>query len=76
MQLSDQLLLQVCHPVLISLNGLPKCGKRGQSLRHNIVLRSVRDFDKESNWHQVKSILFVEITESLHDHQKIVLLGQ
>ena len=48
--------------------------ERGQSLRYHGFARSIWNLNEESDWHQVEGAFLVQVTEALHDHQKIVLL--
>ena len=76
MQLSNQGFFELEQIGPISFQSLPKSHKWSESLSHKMVSAGVRDFNEESNGHQVKGTLFVQVTEPLHNHQQVVLLCQ
>lgn len=75
-QLADELLLELLELVFVGLERLVEGDEGLQGLVDELVPRRVRDLDEEGDRHQVERVLLVQVTEALHDHQKVVLLGK
>ena len=76
MQLANELFIQFLELLSVGLEGLPEGGEGLQCLVDQLVARGVWDLNKDRDRHQVEGILLVQVTEALHHHQEVVLLGE
>ena len=75
-QLANKLFIQLLQLLSVCLEGLPESGEGLQCLVDQLVSRGVWDLNKDRDRHQIEGILLVQVTEALHHHQEVVLLGE
>lgn len=75
-QLSDELIFEHVKLVLVCFQSLPEHCEGREGLRDELVATGVWDLHEKRDRHDVKRVLLVQVAETLHHHQQVVLFGQ